>query len=248
LNEWETEHPIRAAAMNAEGQCVVLTDGPQGYLVQLQVYDKEGTLLYTRNSNNNAVDVALSPDGTTVSLTAVKLEENGTLNTRLEVFSTTSADDAQSVYVAENTLLYRVEYLSGGVLAAVSEQGVYLMDPTNGAVKAYEPTGMRVLGYAVSGDSVALAMRPYGDTAGGEVVVLSTTGEAQSNVPFTGEFRHLSGVGGSYTLLTDSYVQILDAVGSNGKASVPSDGRQAAFAAGKAVVMGRNQLDVYTVQ
>ncbi len=247
INEWETEYAIRAVSMNAEGQCAVLTDGPQGYQVQLRVYDVQGELLYTRNSNRNAVDVALAPDGTTVSLTAVEAVD-GTLNTHLEMFSTTEGADLKCSHVAANTLLYRIEYLSGGMLAAVSEQGVLLMNPDGGAVTTYAPQGMRVLGYAVSGDTVALALRHYGETAGGEVEVISTAGAVQSNVVFTGEFRHLSGVAGNYTLLTDGYVQVLDATGSKGKAAVLSDGRQAVYAEGKAVVMGRNQLNAYTMQ
>ena len=247
IKEWSTTHVIRAVSLNAEGQCAVLTDGPQGYLVQLCVYDAAGTLLYTRNSNRNAVDVALSPDGATVSLTSVEAV-NGNLNTHLEVFSTTASGDAQSVYVAEDTLLYRIEYLSGGMVAAVHEQGVVLMNVKTGATDTYAPEGMHVLGYAVSGDNVSLALRAYGDTAGGEAVVISTTGAEECCVPFDGEFRHLSGTNGKFALLTDDYVYLLSAAGAEGRARVPADGQQAVYAAGKAVVMGRNQLDVYTVQ
>ncbi len=247
LKEWSTAHAIRAVSLNAVGQCAVLTDGPQGYLVQLCVYDAEGTLLYTRNSNRNAIDVALSPDGSTVSLTSVDATD-GTLHTRLEVFSTTASGDALCTHVAEDTLLYRIEYLSGGRLAAVHEQGVVLMDTESGAATAYVPEGMRVLGYAVSGDAVALAVRAYGDTADGEVVVVSATGSESCCVPFTGEFRHLSGTNGQFALLTDGYVYLLSAAGAEGRAVVPADGQQAVYAAGKAVVMGRNQLQVYTVK
>lgn len=248
LKEWETKHTIRAVSLNALGQTAVLTDGPQGYAVQICVYDEEGELLYTRNSNRNALDVALSPDGTTVSLTSVEAVD-GTLNTRLEAFSlTASSADAQSTYVAADVLLYRTEYLSGGMLAAVHEQGLVLMDVKNGKTTTYVPAGMHVLGYAVSGDAVALALRPYGDTAGGEVEVLSSSGTVSCSVMFEGEFRHLSGCDGQYTLLTDHYVQLLSLSGDKGKASVSSDGQQAIPAEGKAVVMGRNELNVYTVK
>lgn len=248
LNEWETQHPIRAVSLNALGQCAVLTDGPQGYAVQICVYDEEGELLYTRNSNRSAVDVALSPDGTTVSLTSVEAQD-GTLNTRLEAFSLTSASaDAQSAYVAADVLLYRTEYLSGGMLAAVHQQGLVLMDVKTGKTTVYRPAGMQVLGYAVSGDSVALALRPYGDTAGGEVEVLTAAGVRSCSVVFEGEFRHLSGCDGQYALLTDRYVQLLSVSGDKGKASVASDGQQAVSAVGKVVVMGRNELNVYTVK
>lgn len=248
LKEWETKHAIRAVSLNALGQCAVLTEGPQGYAMQVCVYDEEGQLLYTRNSNRNAVDVALSPDGTTVSLTSVEAQD-GTLNTRLEAFSlTSSAADAQSVYVAADVLLYRTEYLSGGMLAAVHEQGLVLMDVKTGKTTAYKPAGMHVLGYAVSGDSVALAMRPYGTTSGGEVEVITSAGVASCNVMFDGEFRHLSGFDGQYALLTNQYVQLISPAGDKGKASVSADGQQAVVVAGKVVVMGRNELKLYTVK
>ena len=247
LKEWETKHAIRAVSLNAQGQCAVLTDGPQGYQVQLCVYDEEGTLLYTRNINRNAMDVALSPDGSTVSITTVEAT-NGTLNTHLEVFSTTAGGDALCDYVAEDILLYRIGYLSGGMVAAVHEQGVVLMDPANGKTTAYTPDRMRVLGYAISGNSVALAMRPYGDTAGGEVAVVSASGEESCCVVFSGEFRHLSGCDGQYALLTDGHAYLFSADGSDGRAAVPADGQQVVNAAGKAVVMGRNQLQMFTVK
>lgn len=250
VKEWKTEdntHTIRAVSLNAAGQTAVLTDGPQGYQMQICVYDEDGALLYSRNSNRNAIDVALSPDGTTVSLTSVEAD-NGSLNTHLEVFSLKSGGDPQCVHVEADRLLYRIEYLSNGKIAAMHEHGVVLMDPTSGATTSYVPDDMRVLGYAVSGDTVALAMRPYGDTAGGQVAVISATGAATCTETFDGEFRHLSGYNGTYTLLTDGYVHALSADGVKGKAAAPADGLQAVWATDKAVVMGRNQLEAYSVK
>lgn len=247
LGEWSTTHTIHAVSLNAEGQCAVLTDGPQGYWAQLCIYDAEGTLRYTRNLNRNAVDVALSPDGSTVSITTVETVD-GSLNTHMEVFSTTASGGALTDYVAEDTLLYRIAYLSNGTLAAVHEQGVVLMNTTSGEVSTYVSQGMHVLGYAVSGESVALAVRAYGDTADGEVVVVSATGSESCCAPFTGEFRHLSGTDGQFAFLTDSHVYLLSAAGVEGRAEVSADGQQAVYAAGKAVVMGRNALNVYTVK
>lgn len=247
LGEWSTTHTIHAVSLNAEGQCAVLTDGPQGYWAQLCIYDAEGILRYTRNLNRNAVDVALSPDGSTVSITTIEAVD-GSLNTHMEVFSTTASGGALSDYVAEDTLLYRIGYLSNGTLAAVHEQGVVLMDTKSGKVSAYTPDGMHVLGYAISGESVALALRAYGDTAGGEVVVVSATGSESCCAPFTGEFRHLSGTDGRFAFLTDSHVYLLSAAGVEGRTEVPADGQQAVYAAGKAVVMGRNELNVYTIK
>ena len=245
--EWESEYTIRSVALNSLGQTAVLTEGPQDYAVQVKVYDKEGEVLYTRSSNRTVTDVALSPDGTTISLVSVEAAD-GTLSTRLEVFSLTSASpDALCVHTVSDTLLYRAAYLADGTLAAVHEQGLVLMNTATGAVTRYDPEGMRVLGYAMGGDGVALALRAYGDTAGGEVKVISSAGAAVTGQTFTGEFRHLSGFGGRYALLTDSYAQAFTANGVTGKASVQADGRQVAYIGGQVVVMGLNRLDAFAV-
>lgn len=242
--EWEAEAPIRAVSLNAKGQVVVLTDGPQGYAVQLKVYDAEGEVLYTRSSNRTVTDVALSPDGTAVSLAAVEAVD-GTLNTRLEVFALDSAAaDPKSTHTVTDTLLYRVAYLSDGTLAAVHEQGVVLMG-TDGRVTPYQSTGMHLLGYAVGGDTVALALRPYGSTAGGRVEVLSAAGTAEQTLTFEGEFRHLSGCAGRYALLTDRFVQSLSTHGIGIQHSVQTDGLQAVCSEEQVMVMGLNQLEAF---
>lgn len=245
---WEAERDIRTVSLNEKGQVAVLTTGPQGYAFRIQVYDHEGEVLYTRDSNRTVTDVALSPDGTTLSVTGVEAVD-GTLNTRIEIYAVASSDpDPRCAYTATDMLLSRTAYVSEGVLAAVSEQGVVLMNTENGKTQAYLPEGMRVLGYAVSGDSVALAVRAYGDTAGGEVQVISSSGSVKSYARFEGEFRHLSGHEGMYVLLTDGTAQILSANGVGGKIAVAADSRQAVYTDGYVVIMGLNRLERFPIK
>lgn len=246
--ELKTQQKIRTVSLNAKGQFAVLTDGPQGYAVQITVYNKSGKVLYTRNSNRTVTDVVLSPDGTTLSAVSVEAVD-GTLNTRLEVYSTTSASsDAQCAYQAEDALLYRAAYLSDNTLVAIGEQTVVLMNTADGGVSLYTPEGMHVLGYAAGGDTLALALRPYGVTAGGTAVVLSSGGAELFSTEFDGEFRHLAGVGGQYTLLTDYSAQAFSASGLSGTVTVSADGRQAVYAVDKIVVMGLNRLEAFTLE
>lgn len=246
--EMKTEQKIRTVSLNSQGQFAVLTDGPQGYVVQITVYDKSGKVLYTRNSNRTVTDVVLSPDGTTISAVSVEAVD-GTLNTRLEVYSTASASpDAQCAYQAEDTLLYRAAYLSDGTLVAIGEQSVVLMNTADGGVSLYTPDGMHVLGYAVGGDTLSLALRPYGVTAGGKAVVLSSGGAEQFTTEFEGEFRHLAGVGEQYTLLTDNSAQAFSAGGLSGTVTVSADGHQAVYAVDKIVVMGLNRLEAFALE
>lgn len=242
--EWEAEAPIHAVALNAKGQVAVLTDGPQGYAIQLKVYDTEGEVLYTRSSNRTVTDVALSPDGSTVSLISAEAID-GTLNTRLESFALdSSGSDPKLAHTVSDTLLYRIAYLADGTLAAVYEQGVMLMS-AEGHVVSYAPEGMHVLGYAVGDDTLALTLRPYGDTAGGRVEVISPSGTVEQSATFTGEFRHLSGFDGRYALLTDSYVQSLSVHGMGALHAVQADGVQTVCSAERVIVMGLNRLEAF---
>lgn len=243
--EWSADLPVRAVSLNAAGQTAVLTEGPQGYAVQVKVYDKEGKVLYTRNSNRTVTDVALSPDGNTVSLVSVEAVD-GTLNTRLEVYALASADpNPQCSYTAEDTLLYRATYLEDGTVMAVCDWGAVLLSSGNGKTTLYQPEGRRVLGFATTGHTVAFALRSYGNTAGGEVEVVSSAGVVQSNVSFSGDFRHLSGHDGRYSLLTDGYTQQLTSNGADGIVAVEADGRQAVPTEEGTVVMGLNRLNYF---
>ena len=243
--EMEAEADILAVAVNKKGQIAVLTDGPQGYTVQVKVYDKTGKLLYTRDRNHTAVDVALSPDGAQVATLSVDAV-NGNLNTTMDVFSLkTSATDALCSYLAKDRLLNHMEYLEGGWLAAFSEDSVVMLDTSDGLATLYVPTDMRVLGYAVAGKDLALAVRPYGDTGGGQIHIVTTEGKATCTMDFIGAFRDLAGHEHQYALLTDTYVQAFSATAEGDTVPVEADGRQVAVSDEQVVVLGLNRLEAY---
>lgn len=120
-----------------------------------------------------------------------------------------------------------------------------MLDTTDGLATVYAPADMRVLGYAVSGSDLALAVRPYGETGGGQIHIVDTSGEPRSIVDFTGEFRQLVGGERQYALLTDSYIQQCSAAGAGATASVEADGQQVILSDTRAVVLGLNRLVAY---
>ena len=243
--EMTADMDILSVALNERGQFAVLTDGPQGYAVQLTVYDKTGKLLYTRNRNQTSTEIALSRDGSQLATLSVEAV-NGDLNTTMEVFSLkTSAAEALCSYTAKDLLLCRMSYMNGGWLAAFSEEGAVMLDTADGLATVYAPADMRVLGYAVSGGDLALAVRPYGDTGGGQIHVVGTSGEPLSVADFTGTFRHLVGGDRQYALLTDTYVQQFSATGAGATAAVEADGQQVILSDTRAVVLGLNRLEAY---
>lgn len=243
--EMDTDQDILSAALNERGQIAVLTDGVQGYTVQIKVYDKNGKLLYTRDRNRTGTDVALSRDGSQLAMLSVEAV-HGDLNSTLDVFSLkTSAAEALCSYTTHDTLLHRLDYLDGGWVVAFSEESAVMLDTGDGLASVYAPADMRVLGYAVAGDTLALAVRPYGDTGGGQVHVVNTMGEPTATVDFAGTFRHLAGSQEGYVLLTDTYVQSVSSAGAGPLATVSADGQQAALIDRRAVVLGLNRLTAY---
>ena len=248
LLEMETEQDILNVAVNKQGDMAVLTDGPQGYEVQLSVYNKHGRLLYTRNRNHTVTQVALSEDGAQAALLSVAAQD-GNLNTTLDVFSLKTSDpDALCSYKGEDDLLYQVEYLGGGWVAAIGESCAVMLDTSDGLATVYAPDGMRLLGYAVGDDGLALATRTFGATGDGQVHLVNTAGELVTAVDFTGEFRHLTAYKDIYGLLTDSAVYRITAEGETGSAPTDADGRQLALDEDMAVVLGLNRLTAHSFE
>jgi len=248
LLEMDTERDIINVAVNKQGVIAVLTDGPQGYAVQLNVYNKNGRLLYTRNRNYTVTQLALSEDGTQVALLSVEAD-NGNLNTTLDVFSLkTSSPDAICSYKVEDDLLYQIAYMDDGWVAAFSETGAIMLDTSDGMATVYAPDGVRLLGYAVTEKGLAIAVRSYGATGDGQVHLVNTDGVLLTSMDFTGEFRHLSGYEGEYALLTDSMVYKITNDGVAGTAVTASDGRQALLNEDMAVVLGLNRLTAHNFE
>ena len=245
VRELETEQNILAASVNKKGQCALLTEGPQGYSVEVVVFDKRGNKLYSRARGRLAMDVALSADGKQVALLSAQAE-NGTLNTVMEVFSVKSAsNEAMYTYTAADSLLYGLHYLSGGQLVAEGEDRVLLVDAKSGAMATYALGNQRLLGNAAGHTGVALALRAYGSTGNGQVVVLDENGEERCTVDFTGEFRSLRSDGDRYILLTDCGVQLISAGGATKSAQLAADSQQAILGGKGTVVLGINSLQTY---
>ena len=245
LAEITTEQDILTVSVNPKGQFAVLTQGTQGYAVELTVYDQKGQILYNRKRNNLAAEVALSPNGKTVALLSIDTD-GGVLNSQVDVFSLSSTDtQAAYSYKAEDTLLYRAEFLSNDRLAAVGENGALLFTISRSDATPYTTGGERLLGYAVADGSVALVTRPLGETGDGAVSVVDGQGNELCRVSFEGEFRCLTAEGAQYLLLTDKTAQVIRKSGAGKSAAVAADGQQALLCGNDAVVLGLSALQQY---
>ncbi len=239
---------IYAAAVNEQGQVALLTQGADGYAVDLVVYDRHGTVLYTRSRSRQAVAVALSPSGGQAALLSVEAV-NGVLNTVVEAFSLkTEAAEALYSYTAADTLLYRLSYLENDRLAAAGESGVYLLDEATAAnPTVFALTGQRLLSFAPAEHGLAAAVRSYGDTGGGTVIVWNSRGEECVRSDFSGDLRSLTGDSRGFVLLTDGYVQSISYTADGQPVPVAADGQQAVRGGDGAVVLGLSALQTYAL-
>lgn len=247
LADMTLQQNILSVDVNSKGQFAVLTQGTQGYAVELIIYDQKGTELYRRSRTSLASEVTLAADGKTVALLSLEAT-GGVLGTAVEAFSLSSTDpQALYTHTAADTLLYRLEFITNDQLVAVGENGALLMSVSGGTPTAYDIGGRQLLGYAIADGSAALVLRSRGDTDGGEVAVLDTAGAQLCVVPFTGEFRQLSAQNKQYLLLTDSTAQVITQTGAGKSAAVEADGQQAVLYGDDAVVMGLSALQSYAL-
>lgn len=243
--ELTLEEKLFSAAINEKGQFALLTQGPQGYAVEVTVYNRKGEELYSRSRMSMATEVALSPDGKQVAVLSVQAQ-SGVLSSMVEVFSLTSTEaEALYTYTAQGHMLYRLAYF-GGQLAAIGEERAVLLN-NSGQSAVFTAGSGRILGYSAGNSYLALALREYGETAGGHIVVLNTKGEEKTRAPFVGDFRHMSEEGNTFLVLTDSTAQTVTATGAGKQAAVAADGQRAVLSGNTAIVLGLNTLQAYTL-
>ncbi len=247
LTELTLEREILSVSLNSKGQFAVLLQGTQGYAVELVVYNSKGEPLYSRQRATLASEVALSADSKTVALVSLNATD-GALSTTVEAFSLASTDTASLCsHTLPDTLVYRLEFISKNRLVAVGEAGATVFSLGKEAPVSYSIGTDRLLGYVTSDDAVALVTRPAGTTDGGTVTMLMHDGNLACQVPFDGEFRHLSSYGRRCVLLTDSQVQLIDTLGGGKSATVAADGQQVVLSGNSAVVLGLSVLQEYSL-
>lgn len=246
--EMNADNRIISVAVCATGRFAVLTQSGQGYSVKVTVYDRNGDVIYSRSRQPLATAVALSPNGKEVALLSAQAD-NGVFTTTLDTFPLAGGQtEANYTHSQADALFYRLDYLNNDVLAAISEEGVLFADTRHETATHFTADNERVLSAVTTGGGVAVALRPYGATAGGRVAVLDIGAKQLSSTDFTGEYRHLSTDGSRYMLLTDSVARLLTASGSNKSAAVEADGKAAVIDTNRAIVLGLNAISAYTLE
>lgn len=246
--EMNADNRIINAAVCAQGRFAVLTQSGQGYAVKVTVYDRSGNVVYSRSRQSLATDVALSPDGKRLALLSVEAKD-GVFHSSVEVFPLYGGQ-TEALYSCSkaDTLFYQLRYLNNDVVAAIGEDGVLLADTDEEEPLYFVANGERVLSVVTTSGGAAIALRPYGATAGGRIAVIDTAARQLSSTDFNGEFRHLSSDGNRYLLLTDSTARIITTNGGGNSANVEADGKAAVADGNRTIVLGLNAISAYSME
>lgn len=95
-------------------------------------------------------------------------------------------------------------------------------------------------------NSAALVLRRYGNTDGGRLLVVRSTGDVAYTADFEGSFRDISPAGSEgYWLLTGGELLHAGGKGWDQKLDIPADGRMVCGLGDRAIVLGLTSLTEY---
>ena len=246
--EVQTEHNIVAASLADNGSFAVVTDSDKSHISEVVYYNNRGDeKLHWYSSEALLLGITLRHDARQMAAVGV-CSENGAAQSRLMVFDTSSAKEPTR-YSGDEVMLCAVEYLSGGQIAAIGDTEAWIVKPGRENIEIESYSDMQLLGYAVSGNQISVAVRPYGTTRGGQLLTWNQNGQSVYQHSFEGMFRHLSAGDQGVLLLTDSDLTKLNDRGDPTASDVPSDGLMVAQAFGKpAIVLELTALSAFFVE
>ncbi len=244
--EITASYDILTAAVHKSGRVAVVTGSDQGYNAEISVYSASGELIYHRLCSNLIADLAFSPNGKQLAVAAVGAE-GGAMTSTVEVLSLGSGE-SEPLYThsEKDTLLYRVEYLSDGLITAVGDTGVWMYQPKRDSCKRYEFADGPLQAFAIGDRGVLAVMKPYGSATGGTAALIKTDGTAAFTETFEGVCRDVASDGNTYALLTDKQIYHISGRGMAGSRDVSSDGRLVATSGNRIMVLGLNALNQHT--
>ncbi len=241
----ETSYDILTAAVHKSGRVAVVTGSDQGYNAEISVYSANGELIYHRLCSNLIADVAFSPNGKQLAVAAIGAQ-GGAMTSTLEVLSLGSGESTPLYTHSESDmLLYRVQYLSDSVIAAVGDTGVWMYQPRRDTCALYEFSDGSLTAFAVGDKGVLAVTKPYGSATGGTATLISADGKAAFTEAFEGVCRDVAADENSFTLLTEKEIYQFSYRGLSGSREVSSDGRLVAASGNRVMVLGLNALTQY---
>ena len=234
--EVQTAHNIVAASLAENGSFAVVTDSDKSHISEVVYYNNRGDeKLHWYSSEALLLGIALRKDARQMAVIGL-CSENGAAQSRLMVFDTSSAKEPTK-YTGDEVMLCAVEYLSSGQIAAIGDTQAWIVKPGQENMEIQPYSDMQLLGYAVSGNQVSVAVRSYGATRGGQLLTWNQNGQSVYQHSFEGTFRDVSAGERGVLLLTDGTLTALNDRGDASSVDVPSDGLMVTRAFGKTAIV-----------
>lgn len=241
------ENKIVTASVDARGNVTLVTGSSQSHMSEVLVYNKQGKRLYARRSAEHmVVDAAVSPDGKQVAMVSLSTD-GGAMRSSLQVFDMSSAENAPIKEYAQNDLmLCRVIYFDGGTVLAVGDSACWVVNPSGTLFEKQSYPEYELIGMTEGENSAALVLRRYGNTDGGRLLVVRSTGDVAYTADFEGSFRDISPAGSEgYWLLTGGELLHAGGKGWDQRLDIPADGRMVCGLGDRAIVLGLTSLTEY---
>jgi len=240
--EMKLNNRIISAAMGNNGGFAAATDSSKGYTSEVVAYNRQQEKIYHWYSTELTVlDVALSPNGKSMAVVGV-MAEGGAMKCSL-LFFNFDKEGPIAEYHSTDLMLFCVRYFPGGTVAAVGDRGLWVFNESGTIQQKHSFDDFQLAGYTVGDRSVAVALRNFGNTDGGTVLTVNSTGDKAYSVPYNGVFRSIAPYKTGIILLTSEELYRTDAAGVVYKENAIRDGRMVCSLENKMIVLGLTALN-----
>lgn len=246
IAEVSTEFDILTAAVAENGCFAVITSADQNYTSRILVYDAGGKVLYDRKRAEQAISLALSPDGRRVAVTGAGVQAGGLFAT-LEVYALSSEGEALYRYRGEEQLMHRVAFVGKDTVAAAGTAEVWVTDLVAETTAVSRLNEGELIAFGVTERSIAFVQKPIGSSRGGNVTVLAPDGQPRYRSSFSGVFRAFGGYARGHILLTDGAAVFCGNDAEIGTAAVSEDGLRVEVFRNRIAVLSLTEIASYAL-
>ena len=184
-----TGGPIISASINRSGWFTISAQEGGGYRGIVSVYNSSGSMVYRVSlSSGYVLSAQLSPDNR--SLAVLNLTDGGS---RITFYHGLDKDYADAAFDLPGGLIVDAQYLSNGDMLAVTADSLITIDAGRGSgAEIFGFSGMRLGGYAISGDFIALHLLDFGIGHRGRLLTLDSFGNLFGEVMIERELISMS--------------------------------------------------------
>ena len=168
-----TNGPIVSASINRNRWFTIDSQEGEGFRGTTSVYNNDGNLVYRVSlSSGYILSSALSFDNSRLAI--LNLTDFGS---RVTFYNDLSKEYDDGFFDFPNGLIFDIRFLENGDLLAVSTQSLILIDPYDAwGWEIFSFSGMRLGGYAIGEDYIALHLLDFGIGHRGKLIIIDLFG------------------------------------------------------------------------